>query len=252
VPRKREPRLVLLGEREITLQGQSINYILKQSPRIRGIRLEIRHDSGLSVVVPKKYSQDEIKDLLTKKSRWIMRHLPGIKPVQMPLFHKEADHGDRLPYMGRQIEIVKIQGKRPSIALQGDRLVLTLDGAKQRTARILERWYRWQAEIVFSKKADNFMQQIGVRYKKILIRGQRTRWGSCSRLHNLTLNWKLLMAPEPIIDYVIVHELAHIKHMNHSKRFWDTVAKFCPRWKEHRKWLIVHEDDLKSSANFGA
>jgi len=122
----RQRRLVPLGKREITLQGQRIEYLLKQSPRIRGYRLEVRPDSGLSVIVPRKYDSHYVSNLLKKKSRWILRHMPGFKPVQMPLFKKEVDQGDRLLYMGKPIRIIKAEArdKNPSVYLRDNNLIV--------------------------------------------------------------------------------------------------------------------------------
>jgi predicted metal-dependent hydrolase len=250
--RKRPRALIQIGEEEVSLSGNQVKYLLKQSTRSIGYRLEIRHDSGLTVVVPKKFSRKYVDELLHKKEKWILRHLPGSKPVQLSLFKKEADQGDKIPFMGGKLEICRISGngKRPVVELQGTRLLVSGYDEARGISQILERWYRQQASPVFTAKADAFQLSMGVRYREILIRGQRSRWGSCSHKGNLTFNWKLLMAPEQVIDYVIVHELAHLKHMNHSKNFWEMVARFCPKWKGHRKWLLAHEQELKSAASF--
>jgi predicted metal-dependent hydrolase len=87
---------------------------------------------------------------------------------------------------------------------------------------------------------------MGISYQRIAIRGQKTRWGSCSRKKNLSFNWKLIMAPGSVVEYVIIHELLHLKEMNHSKRFWELVARYCPGWRENKKWLKQHEADLTS------
>ena len=87
-----------------------VSYTLKQSARIRGIRLEIHNESGLTVVVPKRYSRQQVQDILVKKSGWILRHLPGSKPIQMPLFKKEVDHGEKIPFMGRILQLAIISG----------------------------------------------------------------------------------------------------------------------------------------------
>ncbi|MDD5312251.1 MAG: SprT family zinc-dependent metalloprotease [Dehalococcoidia bacterium] len=246
--------LQIIGEKDAILQGQKIGYQLKQSPRIRGIRLEIRRGSGLTVIVPKKYTQQSVDDLLESKSRWILRHLSADEPRQMPLFNKEADHGDKLPFMGKNIEIALApdKAKIPVVELKGNKLIVYSDGAKPDMAVLLENWYREQAAIIFKNKADDFSAMTGLTYRKLLIRGQRTRWGSFSPLGNLTLNWKLLLAPEAVVDYVIIHELCHRKYMNHSRKFWDLVAGYCPNWRIHRKWLLAHEDELKATASFKA
>ena len=253
MPFKKPRPLVLLGEHQANLNNRLVNYHLKQSYRIRGIRLEIRHDTGLTVVVPRNYKQGQVQDILQKKTDWILRHLPGNKPVQMPLFNKEVDHGEKISYMGNRVELIVISSgsKTSSAELRDRRLYINLNGGHENIVKVLEKWYRSQAALVFTAKADIHKETMGLRYKNILIRGQKTRWGSCSHTGNLSLNWKLLLAPEPVIDYVIIHELAHLKHMNHSQRFWDFVARYCPDWKKYRKWLATHEDELKSSASFG-
>jgi len=252
MPAKRNPRLVIIGQGQIKLQDSTVNYTIKQSYRTRSIRLEIRRETGLTVVVPRKHTQKQVEDILVQKSRWILRHLNGEKPLQMPLFKPAPGHGDSLPYLGKTIEIAVTvdAGKHPAVRLTDGRLLISLKSGGN-TAPLLEKWFREQAKLVFTQKADTFKVIMGLRYNAIFIRGQRTRWGSCSPLGNITLNWKLLMAPQEIVDYVIIHELAHRKYMNHSKKFWQFVERYCPRWKEYRKWLVKHEDELKSSAAFG-
>ena len=245
-------RLAIIGQREITLQGKKVDYVLKQSPRIRGIRLEIHSDSGLIVIVPKKYKLEQINDILEKKSGWIFRHLPGRKPLQIPLFRKEVDHGEKVRYMDKMIEVVvtKDGQKSTSAYLKDNKLFISCGPGTQGRAKILEDWYRSQAACVFKEKADRFQTEMGLRYNRIVVRGQRKRWASASPMGNLSINWKLLMAPEAVVDYVIMHELAHFKHMDHSKKFWDFLAGFCPDWRKYRKWLVTHEDELKSAATF--
>ena len=252
MPAKHNPRLVIIGQEQIKLQDSTISYTLKQSHRTRSIRLEIRRESGLTVVVPRKYTPKQVEDILVQKSRWILRHLNGGKPLQMPLFKPSPGHGDSLPYLGKTIEIVVTaeSGQYPAARLTDGRLLISLTSGAN-TASLLEKWFRAQAKLVFTQKADTFKVVMGLSYNAILIRGQKTRWGSCSPRGNITLNWKLLIAPPEIVDYVIIHELAHRKYMNHSRRFWQFVERHCPRWKECRKWLVKHEDELKSSAAFG-
>jgi len=251
-PIKGNRRLTLIGQGEADLQGRHIVYRLKQSQRTRGIRLEIRSETGLTVVVPRKYTQQQVLDILRQKAGWILRHLSTGKPVQMPLFTPEAGHGDRLFFMGRNIELAINQGGSTysSAVLNGNKLMVSTGARNGAIPKILEKWYRQQAALIFKQKADSYKELMGVRYNTIFIRGQKTRWGSCSPAGNLTLNWKLLMAPEDVVDYVVIHELAHLKHMNHSKKFWTIVDQYCPNWKKHRRWLALHEDELKARTAF--
>lgn len=97
--------------------------------------------------------------------------------------------------------------------------------------------YIQSAREAITYKADKYSSLMNVSYNRIAIREQRTRWGSCSSNKNLNFNWKLILMPEEVMDYVIIHELAHLKHMNHSKEFWNCVAEYCPNYKVSRKWL---------------
>jgi predicted metal-dependent hydrolase len=139
---------------------------------------------------------------------------------------------------------------KAGVRLEQARLVVDLGPGGTRLAEVLERWYRAQAAGLIGERAAALSAQMCVAYRRLTIRGQRTRWGSCSAKGNLSFNWKLMMAPQPVIDYVIIHELAHLKHMNHSKGFWDLVARHCPRWRERRKWLKEHE--MRLSGGFSS
>jgi hypothetical protein len=136
------------------------------------------------------------------------------------------------------------RGKADSVKLEQNRLVVTFGSASRRLNSLLEQWYRMQAAKLIKERANKLSAQLELTYNQLIIRGQKTRWGSCSHKGNLSFNWKLIMAPEPIIDYVIIHELVHLKEMNHTKKFWELVAKHCPQWREHRKWLREHETEL--------
>jgi predicted metal-dependent hydrolase len=111
---------------------------------------------------------------------------------------------------------------------------------------ILEWRYRTEAEKSIEDRVNQLCPQLGVSYNRLTIRGAKTRWGSCSKKRNLNFNWKLMMVPEPVIDCVIIDELAHLKEMNHSTNFWKLVGEHCPQWRRYRKWLKVHESKLAS------
>lgn len=107
-----------------------------------------------------------------------------------------------------------------------------------------EQVYRAQAAEIFARKAAYYAARMGVTYQRIVIRDQKTRWGSCSSRGNLNFNWRLVLAPVPVLDYVVIHELAHRREMNHSPRFWSIVAEMMPDYQTHRKWLRDHGDSL--------
>lgn len=120
---------------------------------------------------------------------------------------------------------------------QKDRAPLTVDEPKDNATLALEKRYRDAAREYIPKRVEYYHQFTGGDYEKIAIRDQKTRWGSCSANGTLSFNYRLMLAPPRVLDYVVVHELCHLTHMNHSKEFWDMVASILPDYKEYRKWL---------------
>jgi predicted metal-dependent hydrolase len=238
----------ILGEKKVALDGQLVAYTLKRSPRARCVRLEVREGTGLTVVVPRSYRLGKIDDLLKGKARWILRNLARHVWEEPLSTARELRSGDTVPYLGREVRVVDCQafGCALSANLTQNELVVSRESDRERLDLLLERWYRAQAVEVIKQRVDRLVTRLGLSYRRIIIRGQRTRWGSCSHKGNLSFNWRLIMAPEPVIDYVIVHEVTHLKELSHSKRFWKLVAEECPGWREHRKWLDEHGAELNA------
>ena len=167
---------------------------------------------------------------------------------QQPPVREEIKAGDSIPYLDRRLEVLTTRksGKINHVRLESDRVIVSTSSNKELTV-ILKQWYRIQAAKLIKERLDKWGDRLNVGYNRVTIRGQKTRWGSCSHKGNLSFNWRLLMVPEPVLNYVIIHELTHIKEMNHSKKFWQLVTEHCPHWREHRKWLRVHESALTTS-----
>jgi len=245
-PPRRKP--ALLGTYKTTLDGQTVCYAVKRSSRAKHARLEVCAGTGLTVVIPSSYNIDDIPDLLRKKGRWIINKLAKYVTGHQITEGKEPESGDSIPYLGRRLKVVTRcnSGTIADVRLEKNRLLVDLNSRNGRLNLVLEWWYRRQAEKLVKERADELCPRVGVTYVRLTVRGARTRWGSCSQKGNINFNWKLMMAPEPVIDYVIIHELAHLKEMNHSKNFWKLVAEHCPQWRRHRKWLKDHEAELST------
>jgi predicted metal-dependent hydrolase len=238
--------LTFLEQRNTILDGQTISYIVKRSTNARYIRLEVRAETGLTVVIPRSHKARHIPDLLEAKRGWILNKLAKYDQFQTHKMGNELGSGDTIPYLGQDLEIVRRQnhGSSDGVRLEQNKLIVSLRAQNGRVDLILEQWYRTQAAELITAKAKKLGARFGLTYNRLIIRGQKTRWASCSHKGNLSFNWKLLMAPEPVIDYVITHELVHLKEMNHTKKFWQLVTQYCPRWREHKKWLRDHEAEL--------
>jgi len=237
----------MVEQHETRIKGQTITYTVKRSLRANHVRLEVRRQTGLTVIVPHSYKIGQLPGLLESKERWISSNLARFSHSQSSYAKKRLSSGDIIPYLGRDLELVKQENHTDAggVTLEGNTLAVSPVSFRNGLLEsALEHWYRAEAAKLIGERAHKLSTQLGVSYKKITIRGQKTRWGSCSRKKNLSFNWKLLMAPEPVIDYVIIHELTHLKEMNHSERFWELVAQHCHRWREHKKWLKQHEANL--------
>jgi predicted metal-dependent hydrolase len=238
--------LTIIGEHKTSLDGQNVSYTLKQSYRARCARLEIRQATGLTIVIPKSYDVTDVHTLMQKKKRWILNNLAKCHRIVQPEAVKCLKSGDHIPYLGQELMLVtqRDHGSDASVVLDKNRLIISVGNKNNGVGLILEQWYRTQADQLLKEKTDRQCAKFGLTYNRLTIRGQRSRWASCSHKRNLSFNWKLMMVPEPVIDYVIIHELMHLKQMNHTKRFWKLVDERCPDWREHRTWLKQHEVEL--------
>jgi predicted metal-dependent hydrolase len=230
----RRTKPLLLGRFEITLRDQTVSYIIKRSSRARLVWLRISSSEGLTITVPRHYEISELPQYLLSKSRWILHHLKQVQ-TELPLLYSNITTDQpAVCYQGNPLQSCgEDQNKTYSLP----------DGSTLDYADTLD-WLKRQAQKIISAEVQLFSKIIGVRFARISIRDQKTRWGSCSQIGNLNFNWRLIMAPEPILEYVIIHELCHLKRMSHGKAFWKVVTKYCPDCKEKRRWLTRHSREL--------
>ncbi|MCX7747613.1 MAG: M48 family metallopeptidase [Clostridia bacterium] len=204
---------------------------------------------GVKVSAPKGVSLQYIDEIIQRKASWISKKLFEISRIEKMPKLKDFTNGSLLPLWGISHTLKVFQSNTASytpIFLQENSIVITLPSdlsEEERTNRIkLELWdfYKNQTAQYIKKNIEFFSRKLGVKPAKVLIKGQKKRWGSCSSKGNININWKIIMAPPHIIDYLLVHELAHLKEMNHSKSFWKLVESVLPDFKERSKWLKTH------------
>ncbi|MEO5656499.1 MAG: SprT family zinc-dependent metalloprotease [Nitrospiria bacterium] len=223
-----------MDRRLARVRDRTLAYRVRISPRARAWSLTIHPDAGLTVVLPPRARVDPA-DLLRAKADWILRHLDRLarRPTRTVL-----EHGSAVPYLGDalRIEVAAWDGAEPAVeAADG---VLRVRAAPQRPLRaVVEAWYRARAAAVIAERLEAINASLGYRYARVTIRDQKTRWGSCSARGNLAFNWRLVMAPIAIIDYVVAHELVHLVVLSHAPAFWTRVAAIDPAHQEHRRWL---------------
>ncbi|HEY5319125.1 MAG TPA: SprT family zinc-dependent metalloprotease, partial [Solirubrobacteraceae bacterium] len=150
-----------------------------------------------------------------------------------------ASRGATVPYLGQPLQLIS-EPQRIRVHRRGQELLVPAGDHLP----ALERWYRRTARTEIAPRLDTATTQAGTPYTTLTIRGQKTRWASCSRTGAMSFNWRLLLAPEEVLDYVIWHEVCHLKVMDHSPRFWALLSKRCPDYRDHQRWLRRHGTTL--------
>ncbi len=198
-----------MAEPTITIERRKVKYA----------RISIDRDLRIQVVIPLRYSQAELAQLLASKQAWIQKHIAA--------FSKKSSY--RIPIAEGQLLFKGAVIEKP--------------GGLNTTPKVLS-WYKQEAKTYILQRLPELAGQFGFRYNRVFIRDTKSRWGSCSIRKNVSFNWRLIKAPQAVIDYVILHELAHTIHFNHSKQYWALVERICPEYKAHKDWLKKYGPEL--------
>jgi len=211
----------------------------------RSMNLTVRPDGRVRVTCGKRIPVREIVRFVGESVHFIEKRLAEIEVLRVKFPPKQWLSGDEFLFFGKNwpLQVVWTWAPRIKVEIRENALeILTPTTATlEDRQRALNRFYKKQAALHLTERVEHWSRRMGEQPTAVSIRGQRTRWGSCSSDNKITLNWKLLAAPPEVIDYVIIHELAHMQHMNHSPYFWARVSEFQPEWKVSRRWLKEHE-----------
>jgi predicted metal-dependent hydrolase len=216
--------------RSIVIAGQPVAYQLRRSQR-RTIGLAIDH-RGLSVGAPTRARIGDIENLIHEHGQWVLDKLAAWRGRATPE-KLEVEHGSVIFVLGEPMTIAITNVGRARWQFGPDTIYLRAD-ASHNTSQLLEAALRDKARAVFAERLDVHAPLLAVATPPLRLSSARTRWGSCSHRGGVALNWRLILMPMPIVDYVVCHELAHLKEMNHSPRFWSVVEQLCPDWKARR------------------
>ena len=228
--RTEERRTVRMGDAEV-------NFRLRRSVRRRSVSLHI-DERGLTVSVPWRYPEQRLLTVLRDAEQWVLKRLAAWTHQRpAPLSWRT---GDQLHYLGRPLTLeVAVTVGRPRVARLHERLLITVPNPADAPSvqKIGVKWLRVAALEVFTAHSARLAPRMGVALPRIFLSNARTRWGSCNADGSIRLNWRLVQAHEALIEYVIVHELAHFHEMNHGPRFWGHVGRVCPDHRARRAEL---------------
>jgi len=217
----------------LLLEGPELELRVRRSPRARrlALRVDPRHDQA-ELVLPRGVSLEEGRRFAATRADWLRRRLAAL-PARVPFAG-----GSVIPILGVPHRVRHEPGGRGGVRREGGELVVTGGAAEIR--RRLEAWLRAEARRVLGARARSAAARLGREAPRIGVRDPATRWGSCSARGRLSFSWRLVMAPEAVLDYVVAHEVAHLEEANHGPRFWRLVQRLCPGWSEARRWLRRH------------
>jgi predicted metal-dependent hydrolase len=222
-----------LPDARIALGNELIGYTVKRSGRRRGSFSISIDESGLRIGVPWQASARWIEDVLRRHERWIVRKLAEWRKRRAPVMHWED--GAVLMFLGEPITLL-YSGFTLKPERQDERLLVPTS-RRLEAADVVKGWLREQALGCFAQRIAHYASRMDVHPAELRLSNARTRWGSCHRNGKILVNWRLVQMPLPLVDYVVVHELAHLREMNHSPRFWRAVAGVLPDYAARRKAL---------------
>ena len=225
---------------QIDLGARVVHYEVKRSLRARVPRLEIHIHRGVRVVLPQRAADIEADSLIRAKSRWLLRHLARFEKLEKFVPDRRLEHGARVPFLGRELTLDVVRGPR-RVGLLGDSLIVSVPTPGERSVRrAVTDWYRSAAEEEMGRR----VRRHGLHVRSVRIGDAKTRWGSCSASGSLRFNWRLMLAPPEIADYMAAHELAHLDHKNHSAAFWARVRQLDPAFELAERWLKANGPGL--------
>ncbi|MDN3652043.1 SprT family zinc-dependent metalloprotease [Thalassotalea ponticola] len=223
-----------------------IAYQLIKSARRKTISLQVKQGQ-VRVLAPQGVSDDYIHQLVIAKGEWLRQKIALQGQYQAP--RRNYQSGQLFYYGGAPLRLSVTTGSALQVTVIGDQLQLTLTAnhtcsTEQQVKSQLHQWYKKQAQQQLLERIKIWQQATGLVADKVTVRYFKTRWGSCDASGHVKLNWLLVMAPSWVQDYVVIHELCHLKHLNHSRQFWQLVNQFYQPIEDAKQWLITHQQHL--------
>ncbi len=220
--------------REVRLGGRELRVAIRCNPRARRISLSVR-GGEVRLTLPPGASEATGLAFLRSRGEWIedrLRDAPDAVPFRP---------GETVPFRGRPRRICVHPGLRDPLRLEEDRILLATAAGCE---RLVEGWLRREARLAFAEAVARHAAALGVEPRRIAIRDQKTRWGSASAAGRLNFNWRTVMAPPFVLDYLAAHEVTHLREMNHGRRFWSLCRRLCPETDAAERWLNIEGPGL--------
>ena len=226
------------GAPGMTLHGSLRYQIVRSKKRRRTLAICVERSGKVMVRAPVRATQDAIDAFVREKTCWIEKRLSQIRQEQTQHKPRAFLPGERFLYLGKlyPLRITDATNGQPPLHLKEGQFHLT-ENLREKAKDLFIEWYRKEAETIIRQRIGLYREALQVHPTAERITSARCQWGGCSARNTLTFSWRIIMAPLPVIDYVVIHELAHIREKNHSPRFWKIVEATLPDYRDHRDWL---------------
>lgn len=219
---------------------KDIEYTLKRSDR-KTASIYIERDGQVSVLVPKGLSKARIEELLESKRKWIYRNQAEWHDLNATRVQREYVNGEGFLYLGRTYRLKLVdQQDEPLMLKNGYFCLMSNNGSAPDADSAFKEFYRTKGKDRIPDRVAFFERRMGVESKSITVMELKNRWASCTPGGKLNFHWKCMMAPPTVLDYIVVHELAHLIHANHTEAFWNEVDKVLPDYGDRKEWLRIH------------
>jgi len=227
-------------------------YEVIRRPKRRTASISVKRDNAVVIRVPSNLPRECIEQLVRSKARWIHSRLRFNEELRARYRPKEYVSGEAFSYLGRNYRLQVVEGEAGPACLDRGRLRvcvplnLTGEGKGQQIIRQITAWYQEHALKYLQEKTARYAGRMSVTPACVGIKGYRSRWGSCHRDGRVYFNWRIIMAPHSVVDYVVVHELCHLIQHNHSSAYWRLVESILPDYREAKVWLKVNGEVLST------
>lgn len=236
----------------ITYGKSSIPYEIVRSNKRKTVSISVDKD-GVKVISPVDVTYEKIEAILTTKMPWIRKQLLHFEEINDYRHHRLFLSGEKLPYLGRQYRlkvISYIEIEKPSFKFSHGTFIAEVpktipkEQYRETLLPLYEDWVKEKAFKYVNTRITRYITILQTQPSSIIIKNQEQRWGSCTPSGKILINWRVFLAPVSIIDYVLIHELAHLKHLNHSTEFWETIKMLQPNYEEKKEWLRINGPSL--------
>lgn len=238
----------------LSLGGRVVEWRLVRSPSAKKLRIKVGPD-GIQVVLPEGRDTCDAAAFITDNYAWVVEQLARTRKLLAARRPAKRDDG-RISFRGADVvvHVVRSDGWRApnKIAFYDGAITITCaPGSKTLVSRSLEVWLRKQVRKRIEQHVAEIAKHLKRTPKRIYVMGQRTKWGNCSALGNLSFNWRLIFAPDSVLHYIVTHEMVHLAVPDHSRKFWLTLQSLCPDAERARQWLVVNGQRLQSAKLVG-